>query len=198
MRRTSKLTTSQVRALNVRKLARGGWLLAGTTSYWRWGSTESKYVLHLKAEGDQVVLTPQGGNRDKSRDVGFVVKLTRTPCHLGGSRQWFICPSFWCQRRVAKLYGGDIFRCRRCCRLAYECSRENAGHRALRQAQKLRIRLGGSADMSKPFPDKPKRMHWKTYDYFSSKSKLYELEYLISLQAIAKLWINQSKRESVW
>jgi hypothetical protein len=37
-------------------------------------------------------------------------------------------------------------------------------HRALRRAQTIRERLGGSANMAKPFPEKPRGMHWKTYE----------------------------------
>jgi hypothetical protein len=37
-------------------------------------------------------------------------------------------------------------------------------HRGIGQAQKIRMRLGGSANLCEPFPDKPKRMHWQTYD----------------------------------
>jgi hypothetical protein len=38
--------------------------------------------------------------------------VVRTPCNLGGSRAWFICPAVGCWRRVAILYGGGIFACR--------------------------------------------------------------------------------------
>jgi hypothetical protein len=33
----------------------------------------------------------------------------------------------------------------------------------LNQAQSIRERLGGTASMYDPFPGKPKRMHWETY-----------------------------------
>jgi hypothetical protein len=42
---------------------------------------------------------------------------------------WFICPAVGCGRCVAILYGGGIFACRHCYRLAYASSREEAGGR---------------------------------------------------------------------
>jgi hypothetical protein len=55
------------------------------------------------------------------------VGIERTPCHVGGSRPWFICPALGCGRRVAILYGGGIFACRLCFQLAYASAREEAG-----------------------------------------------------------------------
>jgi hypothetical protein len=37
-------------------------------------------------------------------------------------------------------------------------------YRGLAMAQKIRKRLGGSTDIFDAFPDKPKGMHWITYD----------------------------------
>ncbi len=48
------------------------------------------------------------------------VDLVTTPCNLGGSRYWFVCPL--CGRRVAGLYlppGSVHFWCRRCYGLSY-------------------------------------------------------------------------------
>jgi hypothetical protein len=58
-----------------------------------------------------------------------------------GSRAWFICPAVGCGRRVAILYGGSIFACRHCYQFAHASSREDAGDRATRRADKLRARL---------------------------------------------------------
>jgi hypothetical protein len=37
--------------------------------------------------------------------------------------------------------------------------------RGLTKAQKIRERLGGSTDIFDTFPDKPKGMHWTSYDH---------------------------------
>jgi hypothetical protein len=55
----------------------------------------------------------------KCKDEQYPVRIERTPCNLGGSRHWFICPAVGCGRRAAILYGGGNFACRRCHQLAY-------------------------------------------------------------------------------
>jgi hypothetical protein len=85
--------------------------------------------------------------------------------------QWFSCSWTWGDepsgsgRRVAKLYAaGELFACRRCYGLAYESQQEPIHQRGLGKAQKIRMQMGGSQNMFEPFPDKPKGMHWRTYD----------------------------------
>jgi hypothetical protein len=97
------------------------------------------------------------------------VPITWTTCRLGGRRPWFICSVYsggrYCGRRVALLYGaGELFACRRCYGLAYASQHEALHHRGLGKAPKIRMRLGGSPSMLEGFPDKPKGMHWETYD----------------------------------
>jgi hypothetical protein len=58
---------------------------------------------------------------------------------------------------------GASFLWRQCYDLRYQSQRDNemyrALHRALRVVQKIRQRLGGSAKMMEPFPERPKGMH---------------------------------------
>jgi hypothetical protein len=73
----------------------------------------------------------------------------------------------YCGRQVTKLYhAGRLFACRHCSRLAYASQQESAHERGLLKAQKIRMRLGGSANMLEDFPEKPKGMHWRTYKRF--------------------------------
>ncbi|MGE3716996.1 MAG: hypothetical protein AB7G07_01190 [Bauldia sp.] len=45
----------------------------------------------------------------------------------------------------------------------YDSQYEGGWERPISQAQKVRMRLGGSGSMDEPFPPKPKGMHWRTY-----------------------------------
>jgi hypothetical protein len=48
--------------------------------------------------------------------------------------------------------------------LAYASRQESAHQRGLGKSQKIQRRLGGDANMLEEFPDKPKGMHWRTYE----------------------------------
>lgn len=62
------------------------------------------------------------------------------------------------------LYGGAYFRCRHCHGLKYESQYEPPWLRGTTRAQKIRERYGGSGSLDEPFPEKPKGMHWRTYE----------------------------------
>lgn len=98
------------------------------------------------------------------QDKEYPVLLDRTQCNYGGERTWFLCPANGCSRRVAILYSGSIFACRHCHNLAYDSQRESPYDRALSRAQDIRMRLGGSGSLADDFPEKPKGMHWRTYN----------------------------------
>jgi hypothetical protein len=102
------------------------------------------------------------GPRDEWEDVQESVLLSWTACNFGGERPWFICAGAECDQRVAILYGPrPYFLCRHCYDLSYHSQREDKMHWAFRRAQKIRERLGGSANMAKPFPERPKGMHMR-------------------------------------
>ena len=129
--------------------------------------------------------------------MNYRVELVSTRPHYGGLRWWFLCPlivaGHACQRRVRKLYlppGGNYFGCRHCGELNYTSQREADRDRALSKAQAIRKRLGGSPAMYEPFPDKPKRMRWKTYVRWQEKYADAEMQYELALDE----WMERMER----
>lgn len=101
---------------------------------------------------------------------GHFIRIERTPCHLGGSRPWFLCPE--CQRRCAILYP---VKCRVCLGLHYASEHESPLDRNLRAAIKFRARFGQKKGGVVPaFPRKPKWMRWHTY--FKARKRAKEIE----------------------
>jgi hypothetical protein len=156
----------------VRRWHREGRLRAGQFFSWSWtcGGDPSGNI-NVRTEANAVVLMYRSRSYGDAewKSVEQRVPIIWTACHLGGRRPWFICSVYsggrYCGRRVALLYGaGELFACRRCYALVYESQHESLHQRGLWKAQKIRMRLGGSPSMVEGFPDKPKGMHWRTYD----------------------------------
>jgi hypothetical protein len=166
-----KTTIAECHSVDVRYLHREGLLKPGRWFSLRWSRADRETgsirgVVEGAERPEQMILLYRyrGGLGGEWEDVQERVSFDWTACNFGGERPWLMCPGTGCGRRVAILYGpGKYFLCRHCYDLVYESQRENEMHRALRRAQTIRERLRGSANMTKPFPDKPKGMHHETY-----------------------------------
>jgi hypothetical protein len=163
-------------SVDVRTWRREGWLEIGLcfTTTWRLHYRKDSSI-GVRVLGDTVGLSARAvelsyswGPEGSKEDISYPISLSWTPCNFGGWRPWFDCPGVVegvsCGRRVAKLYlKGRYFLCRYCHDLAYSSQQEAQRHAALRRCQRIRQKLGGTANMTEPFPSKPKGMHWKTY-----------------------------------
>jgi hypothetical protein len=160
-----RTTTNQMRSLDVRRLARDGLLTPGLAFGWNWTRHgETTASIQIRTETDRVILSYR--RRDYAgewQQMEYPVFLEWTDCSLGGRRAWFQCPAQGCGRRVAILYGGRVFACRHCHKLAYESQREAYDDRACRRADNIRMRLGWHPGIANPTGGKPKGMHWRTY-----------------------------------
>jgi hypothetical protein len=174
---SSKDTTSEYLRLDIRRLQQKGVLALRYTVGWQWTRNDQPYAdIRLRPEDDRLVLSYRhrtGQGEWKSQE--YPVSIVKTRCYLGGVRKWFLCPARGCTRRAAVLYGGGIFACRHCHQLAYESQRERTHDRALRRAQKLQVRLGGSGAVADGLPPKPTGMHWKTYKVLASRFERAEM-----------------------
>ena len=168
---SAKATTDDFRALDARLLARESMLQPGRGGSWSWiRDGEIVASIIIRAERNRIVLEYRHrSNREEWVDEKYPVRIERTRCHLGGSRPWFICPVLGCGRRVAILYGGEIFSCRHCRQLAYPSSREDAGDRAIRKAGRIRDRLDWAPGILNEPGGKPPWMRWKTYEKLVSR-----------------------------
>jgi hypothetical protein len=185
-----KTTTGECRSVDVRYLQRENLLRSGDSFSLRWSRAGRETgsiggVVEGMETPERLILLyrHRSGPGGEWEDVREPVSLSWTACNFGGERPWFVCPGAGCGRRVAILYGpGRYFLCRHCYDLVYESQRENGMYRALHKAQAIRERLGGSANMMEPFPEKPKGMHWSTYDRLWWEHHEAEMEQLIGMR----------------
>ena len=161
-RRGGRETTADYRRLDVRELHRAGVLTPGWRGGWRWMRRgETRAEINIEAFDLSMLLRYTATNGGERKSYDYAVGLSWTGCNYGGRRPWFLCPC--CGRRVAILYGGAMFACRHCRKLAYEVQRETAGDRAIRRADAIRDRLKWEPGILNMDGWKPKGMHWRTF-----------------------------------
>jgi hypothetical protein len=165
-----RATCESCKSIDVRRWHRNGLLSAGQhfTNSWTFGGLPAG-TISVTTQADAVMLTYSTHRGDAGwKPISQRVPVTWTDCKFGGRRPWFVCSGYTdgrhCGRRVAILYGaGAYFACRHCYGLAYETQQQSARWRGFTKAQKIRMRLDGSVNLLKPFPQKPPRLHWRTY-----------------------------------
>jgi len=161
----AKQTTTDFRAIDVRRWARDGLLEPVRRFQWQW-SVDGKQTgqIDVQAEESRVVLSYRHKRRDQDwQSEEYPVPIVTTGCNLGGARQWFLCPARGCGRRCALLYGGAIFACRQCLGLAYPSQREDISDRAARRAERIRRKLGWEPGILNGAEGRPSGMHHATF-----------------------------------
>lgn len=104
------------------------------------------------------------------------IKISKTPCHYGGYRYWFICSR--CQRRVGALYRQGNFKCRHCLGVNYQSQLQQPQDRLFKRLNALRARLSWQGGVIHGHGEKPKGMHQTAYKRLLSE--YIELERLAS------------------
>lgn len=180
----AKSTTDDYRRLDVRRWQREGMLKPGYWGGWQWtrDGVEVASIRMRTEEGRVVLMYRHRSYGAEWKDEEYPVRIVRTRCNLGGYRPWFICPACGCGRRVAILYGGAIFACRRCHHLAYTSSRKDFDGRMTRRADTIRARLGWEPGILNGTGEKPKWMRWRTFRRLASQHDKFVNQ---SLQAVA-------------
>ena len=180
----AKDTTEDFRAIDIRRWKRDGLLAPNQAFGWKWSRRgEVIASIRVQTEFDRVLLIyrHRSGSGDW-KDEHYPVYLDWTLCHMGGKRPWFRCPTSACSKRVAILYGGAIFACRKCHKLAYPSQRENLGDRAGRKADTIRNKLGWEPGFLNCVGLKPKGMHWKTFEHLTIKHNAFVEQSVASMR----------------
>lgn len=180
-----KDTTEDSLPLDIRKLQRAGLLTPGNSFSWQWTVNDRPVAsIGVRVEVETVTLVYRSacGGEVELEDVEHSIRMDRTACTYGGARHWWLCPM--CGGRVALLYGpGRYFACRRCLKLVYACQREAADDRAARRADRIRRKLGWKPGILNGTGDRPKGMHWRTYERLTH---CHNLLAMASFEGIAK------------
>jgi hypothetical protein len=166
-----KTTVESCLSVDVLDWHRRGYLQSPRWFSWSW-TRDGERVASISVQTERHSVALKYRSRSYGEDWSNVeqrIAIVWTPCRFGGERPWFVCSiasnGVYCGRRVTKLYGaGRLFACRHCYQLAYTSQQESAHQRGLWKSQQIRMRLGGSPSMLDDFPEKPKGMHWRTYD----------------------------------
>jgi hypothetical protein len=87
---------------------------------------------------------------------------------------------------------GSLFQCRLCNDLGYRSQLESPGHRAITKARKLRVGLGGTPNLLDPFPERPPRMHRRTfYRLFNKAADAQERCMALALEDLRRRYPEQ-------
>ena len=186
-----KATTDSMRSFDIRRWAREGLLVSGHTFGWQWsrdGEQVASINVDVKAGAVQLRYRAKQAGEDW-QDMNYTVRLLSQPCHLGGMRQWFECPARGCRKRVAILYGGQVFACRHCHQLVYPSQREENWQRAFSKVERLRAKLNWKNEEDEYLLGKPKGMHRTTF-----QNLVHELHTTQSLtHASLDAWLGRIK-----
>lgn len=198
-RHGGKRTTGDMCALDIRRLARDGLLERGTAFLWTWSRGDEKVasIQVWPAEPDRVRLTYRARNHGETEwdAMDYSVRVTWSACHYGGQRAWWRCPAVGCGRRVAVLYGGKVYACRQCHKLAYSTQRQQADDRATGKADRIRKRLGWDAGILNLQGGKPKGMHWLTFERLQAAHDAHTNQALAGM--MTKLGIAMARLEGI-
>jgi hypothetical protein len=198
-----KNTVEGCRSIDVLRWHKLDYLRSPRLFSWAWTTDGERMAsINVQTERHSVMLKYRSRSYGEDwSDVEQHIAIAWTPCRFGGERPWLVCPvrsnGVYCGRRVTKLYSaGRLFACRICYRLTYASQQESVLHRGLGKSQKIRMRLGGSPNMSEEFPDKPNGMHWRTYEQWRRVHDVAEERSNIGLRSYLERLCRRSLRRT--
>ncbi|MCC0008566.1 MAG: hypothetical protein H6876_10680 [Hyphomicrobiaceae bacterium] len=202
-----RATVETCRSIDVNRLRKDGALVAGWSGTIAWTrNSEQVASIGIRGGHDKIMLNYRWKQAsDDWQDVVEHICISWRPCRFGGERPLFECPGVVsgavCSRPTVKLYGASrYFLCRHCCRLTYSSRNEDRFDRALRRANKIRMRLGGEPGIAAAFPERPKGMWRRTYERLSHETLCAERHAEARLQGLVLrfLDVDRAPKKGYW
>ena len=110
-------------------------------------------------------------------NIRFEIPVVCSFPHYGGKRYWFLCPR--CGRKVAFLYSGKYFWCRKCQNLSYPTQQMGLLGRMLEKSKKYEEKVLDNGG-------KKRWVHHTTFEKYMDKAEYYERLGLIAMYKIFK------------
>ena len=98
----------------------------------------------------------------RSKPYQYSIQLSKTACHYGNYRYWWLCPK--CSKRVSVLYCAGSYVCRHCIGANYHSQLQQPVDRIYSKLNALRERLGWQVGIIHGIGERPKGKHHSTYE----------------------------------
>ena len=167
-----RTTTEEVYGIDIRYMNKQGLLRPNSSGNLSWhrGGERAGWIRYQVHDNYLRLVYRSRAHGEEWQSMDERIYFQRTSCHYGGERLWFSCPH--CHTRVAIIYGhGKRFLCRHCYALPYASQNEDYLDRMIRKARKIRKKLDADVSLDFPVFEKPKGMHWKTFNYLKKREK---------------------------
>lgn len=137
-----------------------------------WISPPAAEIRNLRVRGTDGTVIFGLSAANEIIEIG-AANLAYSTRNFGGQQAYFQCQ---CGKRTTSLYfDGKRIACRHCHCLLYESQFTPKHEQPATKAAKLRTKLGGGPALLQSLPDKPKYMHWETYERITYQILAYEL-----------------------
>ena len=98
----------------------------------------------------------------RSKPYQYPIQLSKSACHYGGHRFWWLCPK--CHQRTSILYCAGLYVCRHCINANYGSQLQQPIDRLFSRIADIRARLGWQQGVIHGIGARPRYMHSKTLD----------------------------------
>lgn len=178
-------TTDDTYRLDIAMLSRNGIFKEGRPLTVTWSTSGMIHLsLSVSHQNGRLLVGDATAKGSAYRDpLSQFLPLSDKASATGRRRALFKCRD--CGARSQHLYlHRNRFICRQCAGLTYKSRRERGAMRAIRRWDKVSARLGG-VGWSELGLEKPKNMHWHTFD--GLRQELWAEEHIVEAALMASL-----------